>query len=96
MKRSIVLAHIFMYFTTHGQQILHGKNILTGVDMEVPDAALRAVSLAISVEYMRTPGAKISRHGPKLDHQGFASLSSDAPTVIAMDDPGEALQAFCV
>jgi hypothetical protein len=56
---------------------------------------LVAVVLLIHAEVMLEPGAKMSRHVPKLEYEARASVLVVAPTVIAFTArAGEELHAF--
>ena len=52
--------------------------------MEVPEMVLVELVLPIHADLMLTPGAKMSRAGPKLEKLALASLLSEAPTVKAV------------
>src|SRR5215212_3629092 len=54
-----------------------------GAAIDVPEIVLVAVSLVRHDDVMLLPGAKISRHVPKLENEARPSLMVVAPTVIA-------------
>jgi hypothetical protein len=55
-----------------------------GVAIEVPLIVFVAVSLVDQAEVMLEPGAKMSRHEPKLENEERASLLVVDPTVTAL------------
>src|SRR6476620_547317 len=66
-----------------------------GVAIDVPEIVLVAVSLVFQDEVMLLPGAKMSRHVPKLEKEARASVFVVAPTVFAVATrAGDELHAF--
>ena len=57
-----------------------------GVAIEVPLMVFVAVSLVFQAEVMLEPGAKMSRHVPKLENDERASVLVVEPTVIGRGD----------
>ena len=66
-----------------------------GVAIEVPLMVFVAVLLVLQAEVMLEPGAKMSRHVPKLENEERASLLVVEPTVLAAATrAGEELHAL--
>src|SRR5207244_13094751 len=57
--------------------------VTCGVAIDVPLIVFVASSLVSQSDVMLTPGAKMSRHGPRFEKLASTSLISVAPTVIA-------------
>jgi hypothetical protein len=65
-----------------------------GDAIDVPEIVLVAVSLVRHAEVMLLPGAKMSRHVPKIENDERASVVDDEPTVIALATrAGDVVQA---
>src|SRR5262249_41707442 len=61
--------------------------VTCGVAIEVPLIVFVAVSLVFHAEVMFTPGAKMSRQGPKFENEARLLLLSVGPTVVGVASP---------